>query len=261
MSRTANPAYLPSPQDMRAMSRALRWSIGIHIAVVVGFVVIPRDWISEPPRRVMTISLGGTPGPRSTGTTSIGGRTIEEVSPPPRRPEPVRPTPPVKPAPAPVAKTPPPKPAPPPTPTPKPTTKPVQPTTRPPTTGPQVVRGNTPVDTGARGQGQGLTFGGGGTGGETQLASFCCPEYLALLTQRIDQNWQKAQPQRGTTVIRFSILRDGSIADIEVVEPSGSSVLDRASRRALEAAQLPPLPRQYTAEKLTVNLTFPYEGR
>jgi TonB family protein len=106
-----------------------------------------------------------------------------------------------------------------------------------------------------------LTFGGGGTGGETNLANFCCPEYIALLTARIDQNWQKAQPQRGTTVIRFSILRDGSIADLQVVTPSGSPLLDRASQRALMTAKLPALPAQYKSERLTVNLTFPYEGR
>jgi protein TonB len=259
MSHTANPAFLPSPDDLRGMNRALRWSIGVHVAVVLLFVVIPRDWITDPPRNVMTISLGGTAGPRSTGTTSIGGRTVEQVSPPPRRPEPIRPTPPVKPEPAPVVKPPPAtvRPV-------TPTTKPVKPApsvTRPPTTGPQLTQGNTPVDTGARGQGQGLTFGGGGTGGETVLADFCCPEYIALLTQQIDQHWQKAQPQRGTTVLRFSILRNGSIADLEVIKPSGSSLLDRASRRALESARLPPLPSQYKAEKLTVNLTFPYEGR
>ena len=239
------------------MNRALRWSLGVHAALVVLLIVVPRDWISDPPRRVMTISLGGTAGPRSTGTTSIGGRTVEQVTPPPRRPEPIRPTP--RNQPDPVTVKPPPTPA-----KPAATAKPTKPQpviTRPPTTGPQLVQGNTPVDTGARGQGQGLTFGGGGTGGETNLADFCCPEYIQLLTQVIDQNWQKAQPQRGTTVIRFSILRDGSIADLQVVKPSGSSLLDRASRRALEAARLPPLPAQFRSDKLTVNLTFPYEGR
>ena len=64
-----------------------------------------------------------------------------------------------------------------------------------------------------------------------------------------------------TTVVRFSILRDGSIADLQVIKPSGSPLLDRASQRALLAAKLPALPSQYKSEKLTVNLTFPYEGR
>jgi protein TonB len=183
---------------------------------------------------------------------------VETVTPPPRRPEPIRPTPPVKPDP--VVVKPPPSVKPPPKAA--PTTKPVKPEpARPQTTGPQLTQGNTPVDTGARGQGQGLTFGGGGTGGETSLADFCCPEYIALLTQQIDANWQKAQPQRGTTVIRFSILRDGSITDLKVIKPSGSALLDRASQRALVASKLPALPSQYKAERLTVNLTFPYEGR
>lgn len=259
MSQSVNPAFQPSPADMRAMNRALGWSVGVHIGVVVLFLVVPRDWFADPPRRLMTISLGGTAGPRSTGTTSIGGRTVEAVTPPPRRPEPVRPTPPVKPDPV-VAK---PPPAAKPVAKPAPTTKPVkpEPAVRPPTTGPQLTQGNTPVDTGARGQGQGLTFGGGGTGGETNLADFCCPEYIALLTQQIDQNWQKAQQQRGTTVIRFSILKDGTVADLQVIKPSGSPLLDRASQRALLAAKLPALPSQYKSEKLTVNLTFPYEGR
>ena len=244
---------------MRALNRALAWSVAVHVGAVLLFLVVPRDWFSDPPRRVMTISLGGTAGPRSTGTTSIGGRTVESVTPPPRRPEPIPPTAPLKPDPV-AAKPPPPvKPPPKPAATAKPA-KP-EPAVRPPTTGPQLTQGNTPVDTGARGQGQGLTFGGGGTGGETNLADFCCPEYIALLTQQIDANWQKAQPQRGTTVIRFSILRDGSIADLTVIKPSGSPLLDRASQRALLAAKLPALPSQYKAERLTVNLTFPYDGR
>jgi periplasmic protein TonB len=257
VNTTANPAFRPAPDDMRAMNRALAWSIGVHVAVVVVFAIVPRDWITEAPRPVMTISIGGTAGPRSTGTTSIGGRTVEQVAPPARRPEPIRPTPRAEPEPV-APKHPPPaaRPA-----EVQQTVKRIPPAVRPPTTGPQLVQGNTPVDTGARGQGQGLTFGGGGTGGETNLADFCCPEYIQLLTAQIDANWQKAQAQRGTTVVRFSILRNGSITDLKVVKPSGSSLLDRASRRALEEARLPPLPVQYASDRLTVNLTFPYEGR
>ena len=88
------------------MNRAMTWSIGIHVGVVLFFLLVPRDWISTPPKRTMTISLGGTPGPRSTGTTSIGGRTVEQVTPPPKRPEVVKPTP--KNEPDPVAVKPPP---------------------------------------------------------------------------------------------------------------------------------------------------------
>ena len=245
---------------MRAMNRALAWSVGVHVGVVLLFLVVPRDWFSEPPRRRddhlarrhrgsaidghdehrwSNRGVGDSPtAPTRADSSDAAGETgsgcrqtaaIGQASHQRRRP----------------------------------TTKPAkpEPAVRPPTTGPQLTQGNTPVDTGARGQGQGLTFGGGGTGGETNLADFCCPEYIAILTERIDQNWVKAQPQRGTTVVRFSILRDGTIADLQVIKPSGSPLLDRASQRALLAAKLPALPSQYKSEKLTVNLTFPYEGR
>jgi TonB family protein len=253
MHTAANPAYRPGVEDTRAFNRALAWSIAAHVGVVLFCVVVPREWISTRPKPLMTITLGGTPGPRSTGTTSIGGRTIEEVAPPPKRPEPIRPTPKAEPDPVPVK-------TPPQTAKPSRTTKPDQTATRTPTTGRQVMAGSTPVDTGARGQGAGLTFGGGGTGGETNLADFCCKEYLHLLTTEIDSHWVKQQPVRGTTIVRFTILRSGQIADVEITRPSGSSLLDRASQRALFESRLPPLPPQYQSDKLTVNLTFPYEG-
>lgn len=258
MSTTANPSLRPSPQDVRGMNLALVWSLVIHIGIVVGVVLVPRDWIVKKPKPVITITLGGTPGPRSTGTTSIGGRTVEQVAPPPRRPEPARPVTPPKVDPAPPARTPPPTPPR----TPAPTATPAPPVaTRPPVTGQQVAQGNTPVDTGARGQGAGLSFGGGGSGGETDLKDFCCPAYLQELTARIDQNWQKRQPERGTTEIRFSILRDGTITDVEITGRSGSGVLDRISRNAVTESRMQPLPAAYTtSDRLTIRLKFPYEG-
>lgn len=236
------------------MNRALVWSLGLHIAVVVACLVLPRDWIVKRPRPSLTIELGGAPGPRTTGTTSIGGRTIEQVAPPPKRPEPIRPTPKDIITPAPV-KAPPTAAKPVDVPRPEP-----PPPSRPPTTGQQITEGSTRVETGATGQGVGLTSGGGGTGGETNLQDFCCPEYLQLLTQNVALNWRKAQPEKGTTEIRFSILKDGRVANIEVAVPSGSSVLDRISRAAIFDLRMPPLPAAYPADKLTVRIKFPYEG-
>src|SRR5262245_37000309 len=135
MTTAENPTFQPSPSDIRALGRATRWSIGVHVGVVLIFFLVPRGWLTKPPRPLMTITLGGTPGPRSTGMTSIGGRTVEEVAPPPKRPEPVpqtsknesdvvpakTPTPPAKPAPS---------------------AKPQPQPTRPVTTGPQVTSGH-----------------------------------------------------------------------------------------------------------------------
>lgn len=251
------PAFGPTPEDSRRLTRAVQWSVAIHVAAVVILLVVPRDWWSKEPERknVMTISLGGSPGPRSTGTTSIGGRAIEEVAPPPKRPEPIRPTTPEKPpAPVSVAK-----------PAPRPTTRPIEtPTpppvtaTRPPVTGPQVSAGNTAVETGARGQGAGLSFGGGGSGGETDLSNFCCQEYLQLMLGAIESRWNRSQEERGRTVMKFTVNRNGSIDNVTTETSSGYGVLDRASRAALLDVRLPPLPAEYTNPTLTVHLTFPY---
>lgn len=256
----SSPFSIP-PAEARRLNRAITWSVVVHVIALGLLLVLPRAWFTREPERrnVMTINLGGTPGPQSTGTTSIGGRTVEQVAPPPPRPEPVRPTPPQRPAPTPApARTPPPRPT-----APAPTTKPAPtppPATRAPVTGPQVVTGNTAVETGARGQGAGLTFGGGFSGGETDLSNFCCPEYLTHLLNTIDSRWAKIQPERGTTTLKFTIRRDGTIdlANVTVERSSGYGVLDRAARAALSESRLLPLPAAYTNETLTIYLTFPY---
>jgi TonB family protein len=251
----ANSAFQPSANDLRGMNMALTVSLLIH-AVLLATLFITRDWHSEPPKKPMMITLGGTVGPRSTGTSELGGRTVEQVAPPPKRLEPARPpTPEPKPAPV-AART---TPAPPRmvTETPKPQTI----TERPPVTGTQVQRGSATADTGARGTSSGLSFGGGGGGGLTDLRDFPA-WYIDLMTTRVDQAWtpRKNQPARGTNVVRFTVLRDGTITSIELEQASGIGILDRASRTTLGETRLPPLPAEYKGDTLTVHITFPYTG-
>ena len=42
-------------------------------------------------------------------------------------------------------------------------------------------KGTAVAETGAQGQGFGLSSGGGGDGGYLDVANFCCPEYLATM--------------------------------------------------------------------------------
>lgn len=247
-------SFGPDPTESRRLQRVIWWSVGVHVGAVALAFVLPRSWFgpSRDERSVMTISLGGTAGPRSSGTTSIGGRTIERVAPPEKRPEPIRPTPPAPPAPA-AAK-----------PTPKPTPTTAKPAATPPAraavTGPQIAAGNTAVETGARSQGAGLTFGGGGTGGETDLSDFCCADYLQQIGAIIEARWARGHNGRGTTILRFTIRRDGSIdlGGLTVQQSSGNSIQDRAARAALFDARLLPLPAEYTNPTLTIHLSFPY---
>ena len=117
------------------------------------------------------------------------------------------------------------------------------------------------MNTGAVSQGAGLSFGGDGlAGGETDLKDFCCPEYLNQVLSIIDSSWAKNQTERGATMMRFTIARDGTIRDVSVEHSSGVGILDRASRSALvdPNTRLPPLPAEYQKPILTVHLTFPY---
>jgi TonB family protein len=257
MSATTSLSFGPRPADVRGSNRAITWSVAVHLGALVAVMLMPREWFAKKPAPpVMTISLGGTPGPKSTGTTSMGGRTVEQVAPPPRRPAPVPPVPKAAPAPVPMPVKSPPRAA---TPRPAAVSKPPpMPPVRAPIVGAQVTTGNTAVDTGARGQGAGLTFGGGGMGGETDLQGFCCPEYLQQLLGTIDAAWNKNQPEHGTAILKFTIQRSGAITDITIEQGSGYGVLDRAARAALLDARLPRLPAAYVSPTLTVHLKFPY---
>lgn len=256
MNTTVHPTFVPSASETRNLTRFIRGSIGVHIGLVLLVILLPREWFSREPesRTVMSISLGGTPGPRSTGTSPIGGRPVEQIAPP--TPLPAVRTPPPATGPAVAMSEPPPMPPP----ARPPATAPPRTPTRPPATGQQVARGNTPVETGAQAEGSGLTFGGGEAGGTTSLADFCCPAYASRIVSEVYAKWSRNQPGSGTTTVRFTIRRDGSIdqGTISVTRSSGDRLLDRNSRAALMQVRLPPLPREYTEETLIVNLNFPY---
>jgi outer membrane biosynthesis protein TonB len=184
--------------------------------------------------------------------TPIGARPVEQVAPPPKRPEVVKPaaakpatmTVPTKPTKQPVK--------------PETTPKPTSPVAQPPTTGRQVTPGTSRAETGAVGQGTGLSLNSGGTGGDPSLNDFCCKGYLQDITNIIRSKWSPQQPERGVVMMKFTIQRDGQVTDV-VVEQHGSFLLDRASQLPLINLRLPRLPDEYKEASLTIHLTFEYK--
>lgn len=86
-------------------------------------------------------------------------------------------------------------------------------------------------------------------------------EYYLTMLQRFNEKWwlDKNVTTGGArgAVILVSIARDGSIADKNVVESSGSWASDRALLQALEAAgPLPPLPKTYEGNYFKAPLRF-----
>jgi protein TonB len=128
-----------------------------------------------------------------------------------------------------------------------------------PVRGDQEQFGSAIAETAAQGFGGLSTGGGSGTRGRIEAADFCCPEYLGVMQQRIQAQWSSRQEVAGTALVKFRILRDGSIVDLELERSSGFYALDYAAQRALlMTKRLPPLPSAYPESSLTVHLVFEY---
>lgn len=243
----------PASDVIAARSRAqvtltptLVWSLLGHAAILAAIWLAPARSSSQVPRLVMTVNLGGAPGPRVGGLTPMGGR---EVQPTPEPPKPT-PRPPAPPPSRAVAALPSPKAAP---------ARPARTETA--RTAPSVPEpprdGSTRVETGARGQGFGLATGGnGGQGIQVENPNFCCPGYLEIVRVAIERAWVRA-PGAGVTTMRFRILRNGKIDGISVFESSNNQAIDNAAMRALAVTQtLPELPREFPDSSLALRMRF-----
>ena len=132
---------------------------------------------------------------------------------------------------------------------------------RTPTRGAEARPGSAIAETGARGQGFGLSTGGGqGAGSRLDVADFCCPDYIITLVERVRAYWVQRAEVAGMTVVKFTIQRDGSMANAAVDKTSGYIALDTAALRGvLGTRQLPPLPAAFPNPTLTVYLNFEYK--
>ncbi len=83
--------------------------------------------------------------------------------------------------------------------------------------------------------------------------------YLAGVQQKIWMIWNQ-QIKSGFTqpvAVTFTILADGSVAEVHVTQSSGASLLDLAAQRAIySAAPFAPLPRSYDTTRKTIQAVF-----
>ena len=250
--------------EPKGLQRMVAVSVAVHVSAIALMLLAPGTWVGRndaPPPPVMTISIGGAgEGPQNGGMTAMGGRPVQVERPiedAPRR-ETIRP---------PAAKEPEMT-------LPRRGAKPVKAATaqavaqapdeargRTPTKGPQTREGIAVADTGVRGQGFGLSTGGGpGSGSSLDVADFCCPDYLILMIERIRSAWMQDQGAAGQVLVKFTVQRDGRLADPAVEHSSGSSTLDLGALRAVAMTKtLPPLPGAFPNPTLTVHLNFQYK--
>lgn len=243
-------------REPEGLKKTAAVSCAVHALAFAVLAALPSvmPQAAERPRVVMNISLGGASGPQTGGTQMIGGRTIEAAQPsaaPVVRHVPPSVTPPKMTLPDPKQKL-------------RTTTKPAASSKDPKGTltgrGFETQTGTAKIDTGARGQGFGLSSGGGGGDGGMKVDSnFCCPEYLIDMRDRIRRNWNERQQAAGGVWMKFTIQRSGQITGIEVETSSGNPVLDLTAQRALvNTKALAPLPAAYTERELIVRLRFDY---
>jgi TonB family protein len=111
----------------------------------------------------------------------------------------------------------------------------------------------------ASGAGEGgLSFGEGGDFAERY------GWYVASVRNRISSNWllSTISPNILTAprlYMTFTILRDGTITDVEITQSSGMPEVDRSALRAVLASNpLPTLPSDYAGNRVKVNLYFDF---
>jgi len=87
--------------------------------------------------------------------------------------------------------------------------------------------------------------------------------YLEQIRAILARAWHPPDGGKGllVTSVHFNILPDGTIADPEIVVPSGWSLYDRASLGSVLAVRLPPLPESYSGEQLGLTVNFKRMGQ
>jgi TonB family protein len=250
MNEPASDVIAARARAQATLKPTLVWSLAGHLAIVAAIWLAPARSSNDEPRLVMTVNLGGAPGPRAGGLTQSGGRAVPETPPTPEPPTPA-PRVPAPPPSRPAAAIPSPKAAP---------ARPsrTEPTRSAPSVPEPPQDGNTRTDTGARGQGFGLATGGNaGKGIEVENPNFCCPGYLEQVRIAIERAWERTPNAIGVTIMRFRIQRNGTIDSISMVQSSSNPLIDAAAARALaRVPNLPRLPPEFTDASLVLRMRF-----
>lgn len=84
--------------------------------------------------------------------------------------------------------------------------------------------------------------------------------YAQQIFDRVGQHWNRADVTsrpHARAIVHFTLLRDGTIQNLKLVQPSGSYTLDTSAQRAvLDAVPLPIFPRGFSYKAVDVDLTF-----
>jgi TonB family protein len=93
--------------------------------------------------------------------------------------------------------------------------------------------------------------------------NFPFASYISRMRQKIATTWEVPTGTEGverSAVVYFRIHRDGSVSNVTVEKSSSLQLFDRSCQRAvIESAPLPPLPREYNDEFVSIHFSFVYQ--
>jgi len=93
--------------------------------------------------------------------------------------------------------------------------------------------------------------------------NFPFSSYISRMRQKIATTWEVPAGTEGlqrSAVVYFRVHRDGSVSNVTVEKSSALQLFDRSCQRAvIEAAPLPPLPREFLDEFVSVHFSFVYQ--
>jgi TonB family protein len=88
---------------------------------------------------------------------------------------------------------------------------------------------------------------------------------MSSMFNRVRQNWYAVMPeiavkgQKGRAVVKFTIVRDGKVKDLQLVLSAGDQALDNAAQAAIKVSSpLPPLPEGFKGDQIVLQLSFLY---
>ncbi|MGA8075299.1 MAG: TonB family protein [Candidatus Acidiferrales bacterium] len=106
----------------------------------------------------------------------------------------------------------------------------------------------------------GMGFTGAGGGNFGQRYSW----YVEAVQRRVSGNWLQATVDPGIHAapradITFQIMRDGTVANIQILQSSGNASVDTSAVRAIRASSpLQPLPGDYSGGYVSVDFYFDF---
>ena len=95
---------------------------------------------------------------------------------------------------------------------------------------------------------------------DLDTTSFDYAYYLAIVRDKIGNNWVRTYTGNGKVKIYFKIMKNGEIRDAKVEISSGNEGLDRLALDAvLKSNPLPPLPEGFRENYIGIHIWFNYE--